>query len=68
MLSVNKTYSKIISFSTGDGGGSNILGLVVFSVVLGLVVGNLGEKARYLKEAIDGLSAAIIEIVKLIIW
>jgi Na+/H+-dicarboxylate symporter len=66
---VNRSYSKIMDFKPrNDRGGSNILGLVVFSVVLGIVVGNLGEKARVFREAVDGFSLAIIEMVRLVIW
>ena len=58
----------ITDFKVVTGGGTNVLGLVVFSVVLGLVLGGLGEKGRALKECVDSLSLAIIEMVRLIIW
>jgi Na+/H+-dicarboxylate symporter len=48
--------------------GTNVLGLVVFSVVLGIILGTMEEKGRAMKECIDSLMLAIIEMVRLIIW
>ena len=62
-------YETVITdFKVSTGGNTNVLGLVVFSVVLGIIVGSLDEKGRALKECIDSLTLAIIEMVRLIIW
>ena len=58
----------IVDFSIATANGSNVLGLVVFSIVLGLVVGNLGEHAVVFKDCVDGLSAAMLAMVRMIIW
>ena len=66
MLTENKTV--ITDFEVGEGGGTNVLGIVVFSVVLGIIIGALGDKGKALKDCIDSLTLAIIEMVRLIIW
>ena len=58
----------ITDFKVSSGGGTNVLGIVVFSVVLGIILGTLEEKGRALKECVDSLMYAIIGMVKLIIW
>lgn len=59
---------KITDFAVVQGGGTNVLGLVVFSLVLGLVVGNLGEEGLPVKKFVDSLQAAILKVVILVIW
>ena len=65
-LAVNKTV--ITGFSVKTSSGTNVLGLVVFSVVLGIIIGQMGESGRALKGFMDGLQEAIISMVKIIIW
>ncbi|KAI0216341.1 Excitatory amino acid transporter 1 [Lamellibrachia satsuma] len=62
----NKTM--IDGFKVTTTSGTNVLGLVVFSVVLGVIIGQMGESGRALKGFMDGLQEAIIKMVKLIIW
>lgn len=50
------------------GGGTNILGLVVFSVVLGVVLGQMKEQGRPLLAMCTSLSEAMMRITKLVIW
>ena len=50
------------------GGGTNVLGLVVFSVTLGVIIGRMGEQGLMLKNVVDALQEAIIRLVRLIIW
>ena len=58
----------ITSFSVGWKSGTNILGIVLFSIVLGIVIGRMGEDGRTLHIFFDRLQQAIIQIVHLIIW
>ena len=57
-----------VSFSVGMGGGSNILGIVSFSIVLGLMIGRMGEKGKPLVHLFALLQHAVIKMVRLIIW
>ncbi|XP_072261291.1 excitatory amino acid transporter 1-like isoform X2 [Pyxicephalus adspersus] len=52
----------------GSSNGVNALGLVVFSIGFGLVIGNMKEKGRALKEFFDCLNEAIMRLVAIIIW
>lgn len=47
---------------------SNILGLVVFSVAFGVVLGRLGEEGDALRELVNSLFATVMVLVKGIIW
>jgi len=46
----------------------NILGLIVFSVVLGIAIGGLGETGQPVLKFFEGLNAAIMKIVDWVIW
>ncbi|XP_026522100.1 excitatory amino acid transporter 1 isoform X2 [Notechis scutatus] len=48
--------------------GVNALGLVVFSISFGLVIGNMKEQGRALREFFDSLNEAIMRLVALIMW
>ncbi|XP_075467726.1 excitatory amino acid transporter 1-like [Ascaphus truei] len=52
----------------GSAGGVNALGLVVFSMCFGLVIGNMKEQGRPLREFFDCLNEAIMRLVAIIIW
>lgn len=49
-------------------GGMNIIGLTVFSIVLGIVLGKLREKGRPMVELFSSLNEAIMIIVVLVMW
>ncbi|CAL1292726.1 unnamed protein product [Larinioides sclopetarius] len=49
-------------------GSTNILGLVVFSVVLGITLGEMKAKGKPLLNVFVSLSDAIMKITKLVIW
>ena len=51
-----------------ESGDTNVLGLVVFSIVLGLVIGSMGEQGLPFRNFIDSLQTAILKIVVLVIW
>lgn len=48
--------------------GVNALGLVVFSMCLGLVIGNMRQRGRALRDFFDCLYEAIMRMVAVIIW
>ncbi|KAJ8040715.1 Excitatory amino acid transporter 1 [Holothuria leucospilota] len=47
---------------------SNILGLVVFSVAFGVVLGRLGEEGQAMRDFVNSLFATVMVLVKGIIW
>lgn len=52
----------------GTVNGVNALGMVVFSICFGLIIGNMGEQGRPLKEFFDCLNEAIMRLVAIIMW
>ncbi|XP_034629093.1 excitatory amino acid transporter 1 [Trachemys scripta elegans] len=48
--------------------GVNALGLVVFSISFGLVIGNMKEQGQPLRHFFDSLNEAIMKLVALIMW
>lgn len=52
----------------GSVNGVNALGLVVFSISFGLVIGNMREQGQALKDFFDSLNEAIMRLVALIMW
>lgn len=53
---------------TGSSAGVNALGLVVFSMCFGLVIGNMKEQGQPLRDFFDCLNEAIMRLVAIIIW
>ncbi|KAM4740125.1 excitatory amino acid transporter 4 [Anableps anableps] len=64
---IQETVEETIPVS-GSSAGVNALGLVVFSMCLGLVIGNMKEQGHALKEFFDCLNEAIMRLVAIIIW
>ncbi|XP_072100311.1 excitatory amino acid transporter 4 isoform X2 [Mobula birostris] len=52
----------------GSSNAVNALGLVVFAIGFGLVIGNMKQQGRALKEFFDSLNEAIMRLVAIIIW
>ncbi|KAM4578159.1 excitatory amino acid transporter 1-like [Fundulus diaphanus] len=52
----------------GSVNGINALGLVVFSLCFGLIIGNMKEKGQPLKDFFDCLNEAIMRLVAVIMW
>ncbi|XP_028835233.1 excitatory amino acid transporter 1-like [Denticeps clupeoides] len=52
----------------GTVGGVNALGLVVFSMCFGLIIGNMKEQGQILREFFDSLNEAIMRMVVVIMW
>ncbi|XP_043833999.1 excitatory amino acid transporter 3 isoform X2 [Dromiciops gliroides] len=65
-ISNNKTKDyKIVGTYTD---GINVLGLIVFCLVFGLVIGKMGEKGQVLVDFFNALNDATMQIVQIIMW
>lgn len=53
---------------SGSSAGVNALGLVVFSMCFGLVIGNMKEQGQALRDFFDCLNEAIMRLVAIVIW
>jgi len=49
-------------------GSINVLGLVVFSIVFGIVLGRTGERGMPLKAFFEALNEVIMRMVALVMW
>ena len=49
-------------------GSINVLGLVVFSIVFGIVLGRTGERGMPLKAFFEALNEVIMKMVALVMW
>ncbi|XP_071389598.1 excitatory amino acid transporter 4 isoform X1 [Centroberyx affinis] len=65
--SLNETVEETVPVS-GASGGVNALGLVVFSMCFGLVIGNMKQQGQALRDFFDCLNEAIMRLVAIIIW
>ncbi|KAJ0012774.1 hypothetical protein NQD34_017108 [Periophthalmus magnuspinnatus] len=52
----------------GQVNGVNALGLVVFSMCFGLIIGNMKEQGQLLRDFFDSLNEAIMQLVAIIMW
>lgn len=64
---VQETVEETVPVS-GSSGGVNALGLVVFSMCFGLVIGNMKQQGQALRDFFDCLNEAIMRLVAIIIW
>lgn len=48
--------------------GTNVLGLVAFSIALGIACARLGSKARAFVDVVDSLGEAVMLLTKGVIW
>ncbi|NWS68633.1 EAA3 protein, partial [Crotophaga sulcirostris] len=64
--SQNKTqeYKIVGTYSNGI----NVLGLIVFCLVFGIVIGKMGEKGQVLVDFFNALNEATMRIVQIIMW
>ena len=49
-------------------GSMNVLGIVVFSIIFGLMLGRVGEKGQPLKAFFEALNEVIMKMITLIMW
>ncbi|XP_072928639.1 excitatory amino acid transporter 3 isoform X3 [Hemitrygon akajei] len=61
---ITKDYKVIGIYSDGI----NVLGLIVFCLVFGIVIGQMGEKGKILLDFFDALNEATMKIVQIIMW
>uniref|UniRef100_A0A8C6SGF6 Amino acid transporter n=1 Tax=Neogobius melanostomus TaxID=47308 RepID=A0A8C6SGF6_9GOBI len=64
---IQETVEERVPVS-GSSGGVNALGLVVFSMCFGLVIGNMKQQGQALRDFFDCLNEAIMRLVAIIIW
>ena len=64
LQNITKDYKIVGSYSDGI----NVLGLIVFCVAFGLVIGKMGERGRILLEFFDALNEATMRLVQIIMW
>uniref|UniRef100_A0A674C6M4 Amino acid transporter n=2 Tax=Salmo trutta TaxID=8032 RepID=A0A674C6M4_SALTR len=62
VMNITKDYIIVGSYSDG----LNVLGLIVFCVAFGLVIGKMGERGRILLEFFDALNEATMRLVQII--
>jgi len=64
------TTSRLVKIA-GEGvygGSTNVLGLVVFSLAIGLILGRMGKKAKYFVRWMTTLNDIVMELVSLVMW
>nr|XP_014425091.1 excitatory amino acid transporter 3 [Pelodiscus sinensis] len=64
LKNTTKEYKIVGTYS----GGINVLGLIVFCLVFGIVIGEMGEKGRVLVDFFNALNDATMNIVQIIMW
>ncbi|XP_066503492.1 excitatory amino acid transporter 4 isoform X2 [Hoplias malabaricus] len=67
LQTIEETVEETVPVS-GSSNGVNALGLVVFSMCFGLVIGNMKQQGQALREFFDCLNDAIMRLVAIIIW
>ncbi|XP_055040202.2 excitatory amino acid transporter 4 isoform X2 [Misgurnus anguillicaudatus] len=67
LQNIQETVEEVIPLS-GSSNGVNALGLVVFSMCFGLVIGNMKQQGQALRDFFDCLNEAIMRLVAIIIW
>ncbi|OXB80778.1 UNVERIFIED_CONTAM: hypothetical protein H355_010544 [Colinus virginianus] len=65
-VSENKTQEYKIVGMYSD--GINVLGLIVFCLVFGMVIGKMGDKGQVLVDFFNALNEATMRIVQIIMW
>lgn len=67
LQTIQETVEEAVPVS-GSSNGVNALGLVVFSMCFGLVIGNMKQQGQALRDFFDCLNEAIMRLVAIIIW
>lgn len=67
LQTIQETVEEIVPVS-GSSYGVNALGLVVFSMFFGFVIGNMKQQGQPLKDFFDCLNDAIMRLVAIIMW
>lgn len=48
--------------------GLNVLGIVVFSIVFGIVLGRLGDRGTPLKLVLESMNEVIMQMITIVMW
>lgn len=67
LQTIQETVEEMVPMG-GSSNGVNALGLVVFSMCFGLVIGSMKQQGQALREFFDCLNNAIMRLVAIIIW
>uniref|UniRef100_A0A8C7G0U7 Amino acid transporter n=1 Tax=Oncorhynchus kisutch TaxID=8019 RepID=A0A8C7G0U7_ONCKI len=67
LQTIQETVVEMIPVS-GSSNGVNALGLVVFSMCFGLVIGSMKQQGQALRDFFDCLNEAIMRLVAIVIW
>ncbi|XP_036833894.1 excitatory amino acid transporter 1 [Oncorhynchus mykiss] len=67
LQTIQETVVEMIPMS-GSSNGVNALGLVVFSMCFGLVIGSMKQQGQALRDFFDCLNEAIMRLVAIVIW
>ncbi|XP_078425509.1 excitatory amino acid transporter 3 [Cetorhinus maximus] len=65
---VNETKKSDYKVVGTYSNGLNVLGLIVFCLVFGIIIGQMGEKGKILLDFFDALNEATMKIVQIIMW
>ncbi|RUS84489.1 hypothetical protein EGW08_007728 [Elysia chlorotica] len=65
----NTTYTEMLDkYGLKRDRGTNVLGIVVFSIALGVVINHLGEEGEPLKKFFQALNSATMVLINVVIW
>jgi len=67
LQTIQETVEEVVPVS-GSSNGVNALGLVVFSMCFGLIIGSMKEQGKPLRDFFDCLNEAIMRLVAIIMW
>ncbi len=67
-LSCDDATVLYLSVTPGTRDGMNILGIIVFTIAFGIVLGQLGPEGRRLVKVIGTLNQAIMRLVSIVMW
>ncbi|XP_062411958.1 excitatory amino acid transporter 4 [Sardina pilchardus] len=67
LQTIQETVEELVPMG-GTSNGVNALGMVVFSMCFGLVIGSMKQQGQVLREFFDCLNDAIMRLVAIIIW
>lgn len=67
LQTIQETREEMMPIS-GSSDGVNALGLVVFSMFFGFVIGNMKQQGQPLKDFFDCLNDSIMRLVAIIMW